>query len=242
MNTVQTPQQQVRVARVTGIWYLMLAISGMLGFLLLHGKIYQTDNPQQTLENLVNKISIARTRLVLELVIIISQALAAMWFYRLFRNINPWAAWAVGAFGLVNAVAIMISAISMGAVIDIANTTITGVNTQLGQVQLLSQLMKHAWGIGGIFFGLWLMPMGYIVVTSGCMPVWLGRVLILGGIGYLLMTFLGYAGVKSSLLELMVLPATIGEFWMIGYLLVFGIRTKGELQPTEGSFDRLRAE
>jgi hypothetical protein len=89
--------------------------------LLLHGKIYQTDNPQQTLENLVNKISIARTRLVLELVIIISQALAAMWFYRLFRNINPWAAWAVGAFGIVNAVAIMISAISMGSAIEIAN-------------------------------------------------------------------------------------------------------------------------
>ena len=117
----QTPQQHIHVARVTGIWYLLLAISGMLGFLLLHGKIYLTDNPQQTLENLVNKISIARTRLVLELVIIISQALAAMWFYRLFRNINPWAAWAVGAFGIVNAVAIMISAISMGSAIEIAN-------------------------------------------------------------------------------------------------------------------------
>jgi hypothetical protein len=121
MNMDQTPQQHIHVARVTGIWYLLLAISGMLGFLLLHGKIYLTDNPQQTLENLVNKISIARTRLVLELVIIISQALAAMWFYRLFRNINPWAAWAVGAFGIVNAVAIMISAISMGSAIEIAN-------------------------------------------------------------------------------------------------------------------------
>jgi hypothetical protein len=54
-------------------------------------------------------------------------------------------------------------------------------------------------------------------------------VLIAGGIGYLLMTFLGYAGIKSSILEFVVLPATVGEFWMIGYLLVFGIRTKGEL-------------
>jgi hypothetical protein len=50
-------------------------------------------------------------------------------------------------------------------------------------------------------------------------------VLIAGGIGYLLMTFLGYAGVKSSILEFVVLPATVGEFWMIGYLLLYGIRT-----------------
>jgi hypothetical protein len=229
MNMDQTPQQHIQVARVTGIWYLLLAISGMLGFLLLHGKIYQTDNPQQTLENLVNKLFIARTRLVLELVIITSQALAAVWFYRLFRNINPWAAWAVGAFGLVNAVAIMISAISMGSAIEIANASGTEPQSKLVMIQLLGQLIKHAWGIGGIFFGLWLLPMGYIVMSSKCMPYWLGCVLIAGGIGYLLMTFLGYAGIKSSILEFVVLPATVGEFWMIGYLLVFGIRTKGEL-------------
>lgn len=232
MNTDQSAAQQIKTARVTGIWYLLLAISGMVGFLMLHSKIYQTDLPQQTLDNLVNKVSTARIRLLLELVIVGSQALAAVWFYRLFRGINPWAAWAVGAFGMMNAVAIMLSAISMGAVIDIANATGTELNDKVVQVQLLSQLIKHAWGVGGIFFGLWLMPMGYIVMTSKCMPFWLGCVLISGGIGYLLMTFLGYAGMKNPILEFVVLPATVGEFWMIGYLLVFGIRKSGEIQST----------
>ena len=164
--------------------------------------------------------------------IVASQALAAVWFYRLFRSINPWAAWAVGAFGMMNAVAIMISAMSMGAIIDIANVTGTDVDNKLVQVQLLIQLIKHAWGVGGLFFGLWLMPMGYIVVSSTCMPVWLGRMLILGGIGYLLTTFLGYTGLKNSMMDLLTLPATVGEFWMIGYLLLYGIRTPGELRST----------
>lgn len=224
MNTDQNPSQQIKTARVTGIWYLLLAISGMLGFLMLHSRIYETNDPQHTLENLVNKVSTARIRLLLEFVIVASQALAAVWFYRLFRGINPWAAWAVGAFGMMNAVAIMISAMSMGAIIDIANDTGTEVNSKMVQVQLLSQLIKHAWGVGGLFFGLWLMPMGFIVVSSRCMPVWLGRVLILGGVGYLLTTFVGYAGVKNSMLDFLTLPATVGEFWMIGYLLLYGIR------------------
>ena len=204
----------------------------MLGFLMLHSRIYETNDPQQTLENLVSRVSTACIRLLLELVIVASQALAAVWFYRLFRGINPWAAWAVGAFGMMNAVAIMISAMAMGAIIDIANATGTEVNSKLVQVQLLIQLIKHAWGVGGLFFGLWLMPMGYIVVSSTCMPVWLGRMLILGGIGYLLTTFLGYTGLKNSMMDLLTLPATVGEFWMIGYLLLYGIRTPGELRST----------
>ena len=199
---------------------------------MLHSRIYETNDPQQTLENLVSRVSTACIRLLLELVIVASQALAAVWFYRLFRGINPWAAWAVGAFGMMNAVAIMISAMAMGAIIDIANATGTEVNSKLVQVQLLSQLIRHAWGVGGLFFGLWLMPMGYIVVSSRCMPVWLGRMLILGGIGYLLTTFLGYTGLKNSMIDLLTLPATVGEFWMIGYLLLYGIRTPGELRST----------
>jgi hypothetical protein len=147
----------------------------------------------------------------------------------------------VGAFGIVNAVAIMISAISMGSAIEIANASGTEPQSKLVMIQLLGQLIKHAWGIGGIFFGLWLMPMGYIIVTSRCMPFWLGCVLISGCIGYLLVTFLGYAGVKNAILDFVVLPATVGEFWMIGYLLVNGIRTS-EIQSTEVSVDRLRVE
>jgi len=84
--------------------------------------------------------------------------------------------------------------------------------------------MKNAWGVGSLFFGLWLLPMGYIIVSSNRMPRWLGITLISGGIGYLLSAFLKYAGVSSPVVGTLVIPATVGEFWMIGYLLIFGIR------------------
>ena len=31
-------------------------------------------------------------------------------------------------------------------------------------------------------------------------------------------------GINNPLLKFLVIPATIGEFWMIGYSLIFGIR------------------
>ena len=217
----------VSTARIAGIWYLMLAISGMVGFLLLHPQIYVANDSAKTLANLVEHETLARIRLLLEFAIVVSQALAAVWFYKLFKDINHTAAWALAAWGTVNAVAIMISAMAMGGALGIANSAYA-LNEKILMIQILEQFIKNAWGVGSLFFGLWLIPMGYIVISSQRMPVWLGRVLILGGAGYLLSKFINYMGIKGAWLDMMVIPATVGEFWMIAYLLIFGIRPSKE--------------
>ena len=217
-------RQLITTARFTGVWYLVLAISGVLGFMIFHPQIFVSDDPRKTLTNLTNLESIARIRLLFELVIIVSQALAAVWFYKLFREIDEWAAWTVGIWGMMNSAAIMISAISMSSAIEIAKSSTQTYQEKIVLIQLLNSLISNAWGVGTLFFGLWLIPMGYIIVSSKRMPIWLGRILIIGGIVYLISAFIKYIGIDNPLLEFLVIPATIGEFWMIGYLLIYGIR------------------
>jgi len=213
----------VSTARITGIWYLMLAISGMVGFLLLHSRIYVSDDPSKTLANLSEQETLARVRLIFEFLIVLSQALVAIWFYKLFKDIRHDAAWALAAWGMVNAVAIMISSMAMAGAIESAHGTLPH-DDKLIMIQIFNQFIKHAWSVGSLFFGLWLIPMGYIVVSSQRMPPWLGRVLILGGAGYILSAILHYLGVKGDWVGMLTIPATVGEFWMIGYLFIFGIR------------------
>lgn len=217
-------KQLLNTARLTGLWYLLLAVSGIFGFMVYNPKIFVTNNPQQTLSNLVEFNSIARVRLLFELVIIVSQALAAVWFYKLFSGINKWAATTLGIWGTVNAVIICVSAIAMNSAIEIANSSSISTQEKVGLVLLLSKIISNSWSIGGLFFGLWLLPMGYIVVSSKRMPVVLGWVLIAGGFGYLLQTFFNAGGIQGSFINLLPMPATVGELWMIGYLLMFGIR------------------
>jgi len=214
----------VKTARLTGIWYLLLAISGIIGFLILNPQLFISDNPEKTLTNLIERESTSRIRLLLELVIIASQALAAIWFYKLFRGIKAWAAFAIGSWGLMNSAAIMVSAISMFSAIEIANFATPTFQEKIIIIQLLSNTISNAWKVGGLFFGLWLIPMGYIVVAFKCMPVWLGRTLMIGGLGYILNTFFVCSGFIHPLVDILTIPATIGEFWMIGYLLSYGIR------------------
>lgn len=221
MNEQQ--KELVGTARIAGVWYLVLAIAGVVGFLVLHPQIYVSGDLPQTVANLSEHETIARLRLLLEFAIVISQAMAAVYFFKLFKDIDHVASWALAAWGTMNAGVIMISAIAMGGAINVANTTLI-MSDKLIMIQIFDQFIKNAWGVGSLFFGLWLIPMGYIVASSQRMPVWLGRTLILGGVGYIASAFLSYAGFRFSWVDMLTIPATIGEFWMIGYLLVFGIR------------------
>jgi hypothetical protein len=78
-----------------------------------------------------------------------------------------------------------------------------------------------------IFWGLWLLPFGYLVFKSGILPRALGILLMLGCFGYLIdftgrALFPGYA--ESGIAGFVRLPASLGEIGICLWLLVMGAR------------------
>lgn len=217
-------QSLVRTARTTGLLYLGLAIAGGLGFLLIRPQLFAADDPAATLANLVEQESLARAGVAFELLIVVTQALAAAWFYRLFRPADPFAAGGIAAFGLVNAVAVLASAAMLATALEVA---LDPTGDAAATVQLLYLVSANLWGVGALFFGLWLIPMGWCVLRSGWMPRPLGWILIVGGTGYLLSAFVRYLVPSAhGVVDALALPATVGEFWMVAYLLVHGVRRR----------------
>jgi hypothetical protein len=215
----------VRTARVTGMFYLGLAITGGLGFLLIRGHLYVPDQPDATLNHLVDRETLARLGIAIEMGVVLTQTLAAVWFYRLFRSVDTFAAGCLAAFGLVNAVAILGSAALLTTALDVAlDPTLVPPGDAAGTVQLLYLLSGHLWDVGALFFGLWLVPMGWLVLRSGWMPRPLGWILIGGGAGYVCGAFVGQLVPDADVVtDALGLPATVGELWMVGYLLVRGV-------------------
>lgn len=221
-----TTTDTVRTARGTGAAYLGLGITGMLGFLVIRPQLF-TDSPGETLANLADQQALAHAAVAFEMAVVITQALAAIWFYRLLRDIRPVAAFAVATFGLMNAAAIMASGAFMTAAVTVAGDPgIVGTADAAGTVGVLTTLSEASWGMGAIFFGLWLIPMGWAAITTRRFPVPLGWLLIAGGVGYVVSALVGngVADAPAWLVDGLTYPATAGEFWMIGYLLIRGIR------------------
>lgn len=212
----------IRTARATGLFYLGLGIAGVLGVLIIRSRLFAPDDPAATGANLVAHESLARAGVAFELLIVLTQALTAAGFYRLFRAADPLGAAGIAAFGLINATAILVSAALLATALDVARDPVGDPTATIGLLYLVS---NHLWQVAAIFFGLWLIPMGRCVLRSGWLPRPLGWILIAGGVGYILSAFLRYlVPGATAVADSLVLPATVGEFWIIGYLLTRGVR------------------
>jgi Domain of unknown function (DUF4386) len=211
----------LRTVRLTGLCYLGLAITGA-GFLLIQPHLFTADDPGATLATLVGHETLARLGVAVELLIVITETLTAAWFYRLFRTVDQLAASGIAAFGLVNAVAVLFSAALLATAVESAHDPI---GDAAATTALLYRISGNVWGVAALFFGLWLIPMGRCVVRSGWMPATLGWVLLGGGIGYVLSAFVRYLAPNTpGLADALTYPANVGEFWMVGYLLIHGVR------------------
>jgi hypothetical protein len=221
-----TTPELVHTARTTGLLYLGLAVTGLLGFMLIRNQLFVADDPGATLANLTRHESLARLGVVMEMGVVITQALVALWFYRLFNSVNAVAAGSVAGFGLVNAVTILASAAMLATALDVSqNASLTVSGGAAATAQLLYVVSGHLWIIGGIFFGLWLIPMGWLARRSGWMHSLLGWILMIGGVGYVANALLSYLLPDAGLaVTLLTIPATIGELWMVGYLCLRGVR------------------
>lgn len=210
-----------RTARMTGLFYLGNAITGILGFLVVR-PLLAADDADATLANLVAHESLARAGVALELGMVVTQTLAAVWFCRLFRGVDSFAASGIAAFGLVNAVVGLVSAAMLATAVAVS---VDPVGDAAANVQILYLVSENLWGVGALFFGLWLVPMGWCVLRSGWMPRALGWILVGGGVGYVLSAFIRYLAPDTHVVaEALAYPASVGELWMVGYLLVRGVR------------------
>jgi hypothetical protein len=175
----------------------------------------------RTAANLVAHEGLARVEIAADLVTVLTQALAAVGFFLVFRCVDSAGAASITAFGLVNCVVVLVATAFSATALQVA---LRGGQTSASEALMLYDLNTATWNAGGLFFGLWLIPMGWLTLRSGSMPRVLGWILVVGGVSYVLRTFVSFlAPPASGLVGVLPLPATVGEVWIIGYLLIKGM-------------------
>ena len=95
-------------------------------------------------------------------------------------------------------------------------------------VLLLLDAQHYGILIAQIFFGLWLVPLGYLAYrSSGMFPKWLGVLLIVGGVCYLVDLLAAFLvpDVGNAIHSYIVIPSALAEISMVIYLLVIGVKT-----------------
>lgn len=91
---------------------------------------------------------------------------------------------------------------------------------------------SNGFALVGLFWGLWLLPLGLLILRSGALPRVLGVLLVLGCLGYLITLFVNLLapGALGGLGSYARLPATLGEIGTCLWLLIFGAKTAPRVQ------------
>lgn len=208
-----------RIARATGALYLGVGVAGVSSFLVLRPRLLGDDLTQAS-ARFVEHQGLAATMVGLELTLMVLQVLAGFGFFLLFRSVDAIVAAALAIFAILNAVAILLSAACLSGALTLARAV---EGSDVTSVRTLVVLSESAWAVGNVFFGLWLVPMGVLVLRSRWFPTTLGVVLLVGGAGYVGSAYLAQLAPDAAVVVgALVVPATLGELWMIGHLLVRG--------------------
>lgn len=218
-----------RTARRAGMLYLVLIVTGAFAHLVVRARVHVPGDAAATAEAIVANEALFRVGFVADLVMATSFLLVAVALYRLLHHVHEDA-----ARFMVVLVAISVAIISLNLLNHVAALVVAteggyaaalGVGGSDALALLFLDLHASGYYIAQVFFGLWLLPLGYLVWRSGMFPRALGALLVVACVGHLgamLTTFLapGAAPTVVPFFE----AATLGELWLAGYLLVVGAR------------------
>jgi Domain of unknown function (DUF4386) len=212
------------VARVAGALYVVGSLGFVLG-MVLHANVVEAGDAAATTDNLRASEPLVRAAIALGLVSSAAWVCAVVALYQLLQHVNrPVAALMVVFVGLALAME-SLNLVAQLAALRIATGTVDahgfGQAASAVFVMLLVELQGSATLVAGLFWGLWLLPLGFLVMRSGSFPRVLGAFLILGGSS--LLANLSLAVLTGRGVTLL-LALDVGELLFVVWLLVKGVR------------------
>ena len=184
-----------RTARVAGWLYLSLVPLGFFGMFASAGLVVAGD-AAQTARHILASETLFRLGIVSALLVQVINIFVVVALYRLLKPVGKAMARLMVIFILLGVPIAMLNELNQFAVLFLLHGADTLTGFTAGQLQVWASLMLnlHQLGISiaGVFWGLWLFPMGYLVFKSGFLPKILGILLIIGCLGYLVDSLAGY--------------------------------------------------
>ena len=219
-----------RLARIAGLLYLIVAVFAGFSYNYATGKTYVPGDAAATAQNVLANAGLVRAGVVADLIQATAWIFVAMVFYLLLRHVNEnWARAMVILVAVGAAIVCFNEAFPVAALLvatDGSYATAFGAAGSNALVLLLLDVHHYGFLIAQIFFGLWLVPLGYLAYKSGLFPRALGVALVVGGVCYVVDTFAVFLVPEfGTTIANLAIPPTIAEVWMLGYLLVKGVKS-----------------
>lgn len=219
-----------KTARIAGLWYLAIAVFYLFGMEYINKNFFVSGTVEETVKRIQDSGIVFRLGFVSCLIGHICFLFLVNALYKLFNQVNKdWARLMV--FLVIAGVSVSFLA-RLNQVAAILLLDGKGYLSAFTPVQLKAMamffldLLQHGEKMAALFWALWLLPLGLLVIKSGFMPKILGFLLIGACLSYVA-DFLNYfffprfmaaVDMPFSVLQM------IAEFSLLLWLLVVGVK------------------
>jgi Domain of unknown function (DUF4386) len=222
-----------RLARTAGLLYLIVGVCGGFSELYVRASVKVPGDAAATADNIAASATLFRIGALTDLVDIACFLVLALVLYGLLKPVGAKAALAMLVFNAVSVAVMTANMVNHLAALQAATSQdhagAFGAASSDALAMLFLDLHAYGYLVAGIFFGLWLLPLGYLLVKSCYAPRALGVLVMAGSFGYVAdaVTNVLFPTVGETLTPLLVLPSALAEVSLIIWLLVKGL----DVQP-----------
>ena len=220
------------LARIAGVLYLLVGIFGGFAEGYVDPKMYVAGDAAATAANVVANTGLVRMGVVSHLLDAVFFVFLAMTLYILLRPIHTGVARAMLVLVVLATAIISLNAVFLFEGLRVATdtyySTALGATGSNALVLLLLDTQHYGTLSAQVFFGLWLVPLGYLAyMSAGLFPKWLGVLLVVGGVCYLIDLLAAFLvpDFGKTIHTSIVIPCAVAEISMVVYLLVVGVKT-----------------
>lgn len=223
-------------ARIAGLLYFLQIPLGVFGIIYIPQVLFVPNDLSATISNILANESMFRMSVVSAIVCALVTVLTAYFIHKVLRPVDKTLARLIVIFTCIVTPITMLNELNHIAILLILkNNEIKAAfstNQIHSAIRFFIELHHYGLQIANIFFGLWLLPMGYLVIKSGYIPKIIGYLLLLTCFGYLIdfTAFYLFPDFNFKLSEY----TWLGEVLMVLWLLLKGVKLEEyqKLYPT----------
>lgn len=213
--------------RLAGMVYLGVVVTGMFTLAYSPTRLFVEGDALATLASIVRHESLFRASVAAGVTMCLFFLVLPVVLFMLLERHGRAAAALMVVFVVAS---VPISLIAIGNHLDIIALVFepaAGAAPSPDAVAAHLDAYDRAMSLASIFWGLWLAPLGFLILKSGAIPRALGVLLIIGCVGYLVnffgpLLFPGYD--ELPLRSFISIPGSIGEIGTCLWLVVKGAR------------------
>lgn len=217
------------LGRKAAIFYLLVAVfAGYSQF--IRTSVIVPGDAAATVNHILTSETLFRISIVSDLAGQVFHVLLALALFQLFKPVNQNQATLMLILALVPVPIACINMVNQYAPLLILKGQIY--NNIFEPIQLQSQILffldlhKHGVLIAQLFWGLWLLPLGYLVVRSEFIPKLLGLLLMIACFGYLEGSFIAFLFPDyETMFKWIYIEPAIAEILFAIWLLINGVKS-----------------